>query len=178
MNFETPGQVDVYLAHPDDETFCSGLLCELVAQGAQVHLVCLTRGEGGRTGGRRREELASVREAEMRVAARELGAASVDFLGFVDPTPRRSLIYAPDVSVNELAQLILRRLRQSNPDWVITHGSSGEYWHPAHILLHRAVAWAWAAEAGQRPMEEGREIAFVTFNAWHEGLKYAAAVEP
>jgi LmbE family N-acetylglucosaminyl deacetylase len=166
-DFDVPHRVDVYIAHPDDETFCSGLLCELVARGAEVHLNCLTRGEGGRTGRHRRADLASAREAEMRAAAGELGAASVQFLGFVDPTPQRSRIYAPKVSVSELAQLILRRLRQSSPDWVITHGSSGEYWHPAHLLLHRAVARAWATKSGRRAIQGG--LAFVTFNAWHEG---------
>jgi N-acetylglucosamine malate deacetylase 2 len=166
--FETPSRAEVYLAHPDDETFCSGLLCELVARGAQVHLVCLTRGEGGRTGGRSREDLATVREAEMRAASRELGAASVDFLGFIDPTPTRFRLYAPEVSVNELASLISRRLRQSKPEWIITHGSGGEYWHPAHILLHRAVARACTIESRQRQLEGGRGPVFVTFNAWHE----------
>lgn len=169
MNFETPSRADVYLAHPDDETFCSGLLCELVARGAQVHLVCLTRGEGGRTGGHSRGALAAVREAEMRAASRALGAASVDFLGFIDPTPTRFRLYAPEVSVNELASLISRRLRQSKPEWIITHGSGGEYWHPAHILLHCAVARACTIESRQRQLEEGRGPVFVTFNAWHEG---------
>ena len=167
-DFEAPRRVDVYLAHPDDETFCSGLLCELVARGAEVRLNCLTRGEGGLIGGHRRADLASVRETEMRDAALALGAAAVDFLGFVDPAPRRFRLYPPRVSERDLAALIARRLCRSGPDWVITHGSSGEYWHPAHILLHRAVGRAWASLRSPRHSEGGREPAFVTFNAWHE----------
>jgi LmbE family N-acetylglucosaminyl deacetylase len=168
-DFDVPHRVDVYIAHPDDETFCSGLLCELVARGVEVHLNCLTRGEGGRTGGHSRADLAGVREAEMRAAASELGAASVDFLGFADPTPKRFRIYAPKVPRSELASLIARRLCRSASDWVITHGSSGEYWHPAHILLHRAVARAWASLQGLDPAAAARKPRLVTFNAWHEG---------
>jgi LmbE family N-acetylglucosaminyl deacetylase len=158
-DFETPRRVDVYLAHPDDETFCCGLLCELVARGTEVRLHCLTRGEGGRTGDHRREDLGRVRAAEMRAAPLELGAASVDFLGFVDPVPQRFRIYAPDVGLSELASLIAARLARSAPDWVITHGSSGEYWHPAHLLLHRAVGRAWAAH------KPAGALSLVTFNA-------------
>jgi N-acetylglucosamine malate deacetylase 2 len=121
--------------------------------------VCLTRGEGGRTGDHRREDLGRVRVAEMRAAARELGAASVDFLGFVDPVPQRFRIYAPDVGLSELAALVAARLAGSAPDWVIAHGSSGEYWHPAHVLLHRAVGRAWAAH------KPAGALSLVTFNA-------------
>lgn len=163
-DFATPRRVEVYLAHPDDETFCGGLLCELVARGAKVHLHCLTRGEGGRTGGYCRAELGRAREAEMRAAASALGVAAVDFLGFADPIPQRFRIFAPKVAPGELAALIARRLSSVAPDWVLTHGSSGEYWHPAHILLHRAVQAAWAGE-----IRRGRQLALATFNAWHAG---------
>lgn len=39
------------VAHPDDETrLTGGLLARLAAQGVDVHLPCLTRGEGGEVG--------------------------------------------------------------------------------------------------------------------------------
>jgi LmbE family N-acetylglucosaminyl deacetylase len=107
----------------------------------------------------------------MRAAAQELGAASVDFLGFVDPLPKRFRLYAPQVSESELAALISQCLSRSKPDWVITHGSRGEYWHPAHILLHRAVARACATEIHRRSVEGGRNLSLVTFKAWHEGAR-------
>ena len=76
-------------AHPDDETVMAGGTLAILAQrGLNVHLVCATRGEGGEMGEPpicTREELGRVRSAELECAGQALGAASVDYLGYVDP---------------------------------------------------------------------------------------------
>lgn len=127
----------VVVAHPDDETFCGGLICELVEREVEVRLLCLTRGEGGPTGGHARSELGAVREAEMRAACEAFGMAPPEFLGSVDPLAGRHRVYAPAISPQALATRLAACLEGS--DLVVSHGSSGEYWHPAHLLVHDAV---------------------------------------
>ncbi|MCW1913354.1 PIG-L family deacetylase [Luteolibacter sp. GHJ8] len=155
---EKEGPVLALIAHPDDELFASGLLCELAARGHEVHIVCLTRGEGGDTGGGTREELGRIREAELRASAAVLGASRVDFLNHVDPLGKAHRTYAPAVSANDLARQIGTLLAERSPSLLITHGSGGEYWHPAHILIHRAVFRA-----------AGGKIPVLTIHAWQDG---------
>ena len=65
-------------AHPDDETILAGgILAMLAEQGATLHLLLATRGEGGEPGEpplTERSQLGMVREAELRCAAEKLGA--------------------------------------------------------------------------------------------------------
>jgi len=154
---EKPGPVLVVIAHPDDELFASGLLCELAAHAKPFHIVCLTRGEGGVTGSGTREDLGRTREAELRASAAVLGAESVTFLGHVDPLGKAHRTYAPAVSARELAEQLRENLEPLRPGWVLTHGSGGEYWHPAHLLVHEAVFQA----AARTPV--------VTIHAWQAG---------
>ena len=155
---EKAGPVLVVIAHPDDELFASGLLGELAARGRAVHNACLTRGEGGITGGITREELGRRREAELRASAAALGAASVGFLGHIDPLGKAHRTFAPDVSVNDLAAQITELLEKLQPSLVVTHGSGGEYWHPAHLLVHHAVFLA-----------SGNSRDLLTIHAWQDG---------
>jgi hypothetical protein len=41
---------------------------------------------------------------------------------------------------------------------IVTHGSGGEYWHPAHLLVRRAVFLA-----------SGGEHDILTIHAWQDG---------
>jgi len=131
------------VAHPDDETvFVGGTLALLARRGAQVRLVCCTRGEGGEAGEPplcARAELGAVREAELRCAVRALGCASVDFLPFRDPDvgPDGEL-FAFASSPEEVIPWVQNIFDPARPDAVITHGSNGEYGHPGHLLAHRA----------------------------------------
>ena len=147
------GRTLVVVAHPDDETFCSGLVCELVEGGSEVIVLCLTRGEGGPTAQWTREELGDVREREMREACELLGIAQVVFLGHVDPVANGEQVYAPKVAAEDLAGQVTPWLEQA--DLVISHGSSGEYWHPAHLLVYSAC------EIAMRSCPEARWISFL-----------------
>ena len=135
------------VAHPDDESFCAGLLCELRDRGAPVTLACATRGEGGDTGGFPRERLGAVRSAELQAAATALGVTEMRFLELVDPEPIDGLAQAPPVGEAELAGLLDGLLADVAPGLIVTHGSDGEYGHAAHRLLHRGVL----AAARRRP---------------------------
>ncbi len=78
----------VVVAHPDDETFGTGsCIAHAAANGVDVTVCCATRGEAGEdTSGTTasREELARVREAELRAAAAVLGARNVVVFHFGD----------------------------------------------------------------------------------------------
>ncbi|HRQ89261.1 MAG TPA: PIG-L family deacetylase, partial [Bacteroidia bacterium] len=127
----------VVIAHPDDESFCSGLICALKQQGTTVAVLCMTKGEGGPAGGHPREQLGQVREQEMRKACEELKVDELVFLGHIDPLGGEYRVFAPEVSAADLADQLLPHLEKTG--LIISHGSSGEYWHPGHILVYEAV---------------------------------------
>jgi len=144
------------VAHPDDETIlCGGTLAKLAALGVAIHVLCLTRGEGGELGEpplTDREHLGEVRAAEMACAVKKLGVQRLDFLGYVDPVvgPGEKL-FAPEHDPVKLARQITDYLQQSSDRVILTHGSNGEYGHPAHQLLN-AIARQIVAASGLAPV--------------------------
>jgi LmbE family N-acetylglucosaminyl deacetylase len=143
-------------AHPDDETMLvGGTIALLTSQGIQVHLLCATRGEGGELGDPpvcERAELGAVRERELRCAAQQLGLAGVTLLGYVDPlVGSDEELYPFKADFDQLAHEIRSAIRQVGADLVITHGSDGEYGHPAHQLLHQATRLA-VKHSSQMPL--------------------------
>ncbi|MGB7817355.1 MAG: PIG-L deacetylase family protein [Ornithinibacter sp.] len=72
------------VAHPDDESFALGALVDRWGRdGAEVSVLCLTRGEAS-TLGADSEDLSVLRDAELRAAAAELGVASTTLLSHPD----------------------------------------------------------------------------------------------
>ncbi len=144
-------------AHPDDETMLAGGTLALLARaGARVHYLCATRGEGGETGEPplcSLEELGEAREQELVCAVRALGGRSLTFLGYTDPRvgPDNEL-YAYTQDLTLLAGQVAASIRQFQADVVLTHGSNGEYGHPAHVLTHQAVSLAIASLGGEAPV--------------------------
>ena len=136
-----------FFAHPDDETMLAGGTLALLAHsGAKVYFVSATRGEGGELGEppRCREgELGYLREMELISAVRVLGGSSLTCLGYTDPEvgPGNEL-YPFTSNLAMLSGQLAARMRQYHIDAVITHGSNGEYGHPAHILCHQAARLA------------------------------------
>jgi N-acetylglucosamine malate deacetylase 2 len=131
-------------AHPDDETvMAGGTLAMLARQNIDVHLVCATRGEGGEMGEPpicTREELGGVRSAELECAGQALGAATVGYLGYIDPVCIvDGEVYAFEADYETLIAQIRGLIEDKRANVVLSHGSDGEYGHPAHKLLHRAV---------------------------------------
>jgi LmbE family N-acetylglucosaminyl deacetylase len=132
-----------FFAHPDDETILAGgILALLSQQGIPAHIVCATRGEGGELGDppvARRETLGQVREAELRCAARALGA-SLTILNYVDPLiSPDDVLYPFEADFDVLTRQFVDMTRRLRASLVLTHGSDGEYGHPAHQLVHQAV---------------------------------------
>jgi LmbE family N-acetylglucosaminyl deacetylase len=135
------------VAHPDDESFgCGSVLARAAALGAQVTVLCATRGEAGEaTPGTAGPDLGAVREAELRRAAVHLGATAVELLGHrdsgFDGTPAADALCAvPEEVLTEEVGVVLDRVR---PDVVVVlDGSDG---HRDHLHVRAAVRSALAA---------------------------------
>ncbi len=139
------------LAHPDDESFgMGGTLALYASRGADVYLVCATRGEVGEADAEHMkgfDSVAEMRESELRCAAGILGLKGVYFLGYRDSgmpgTPENA---HPDAQINhsvdEVAGRVVRYIRNLKPDAVLTHDPIGGYRHPDHIHIHQATKLA------------------------------------
>src|SRR5512140_3835772 len=112
------------LAHPDDESFgMGGTLALYASQGADVYLVCATRGEVGTVDEEYLQGYAStaeLREAELRCAASHLGLKQVFFLGYRDSgMPGSEDNRHPNAqvahSVDEVAGKVVRYIRELKP---------------------------------------------------------------
>lgn len=132
-------------AHPDDETIMAGgVLAMLSSRGVPVTLVCATDGRGGEAGevpgADTPDALARVRAGELRCAAEALGAARLVQLGYEDPVigPEAEL-YPFAADEETLASQIAGLAHDHGVDVLLTHGSDGDYGHPAHQQVHRAV---------------------------------------
>ena len=120
------------VAHPDDSEFSSaGTVARLKDAGRKVILIQVTSGDKGSPDvNANSEDLARLREGEMREAANRLGMDEVVFLRCEDGS------LMPDLSLREK---IVRMIRTYKPDVLITHDPFRPYaLHPDH----RAVGLA------------------------------------
>lgn len=132
-------------AHPDDETvMAGGTLALLKSHGVSTHVLCATDGRGGESGelpeATTRDALARIRREELRCAGDALGLDSVTLLGYEDPVigPDDAL-YGFEADEETLVAQIAAYIRETGAQVVLSHGSSGEYGHPAHLQMHRAA---------------------------------------
>src|ERR687897_179536 len=136
------------LAHPDDESFSgAGLASWCLARGAEVVLVCATRGEMGKPGDAQVSgapaDVGTAREQELRAAARIIGIRHVHLLDFRD----RELSAAPP---NEVRRALVTLLRRYRPSVVLTFDPNGFNVHPDHVAISRFTSDAIAAAADPR----------------------------
>jgi LmbE family N-acetylglucosaminyl deacetylase len=133
----------VVVAHPDDETFgCGSLVLHARAAGAEVHVLCATRGEAGEVapGVTLPEQgLGALREAELREAGRILGVHDVHTLTYLDSgmegEPAAGTLCAAPVSLLEedVSDVVARLL----PDALVTlDGGDG---HRDHLAVREAT---------------------------------------
>lgn len=149
-------------AHPDDEAFgAAGILAHYAQQGVRVVLVCATRGEEGEISDpslATPENLAQVREEEMRCAAKTIGADELIFLNYRDSgmagadANARSDAFI-NVSAGEVVPTLVEIMRRVQPQVVLTFDPHGGYGHPDHIAIHHHTVAAFHAAAnwGQFP---------------------------
>lgn len=126
-------------AHPDDESFSSaGIISKLSQKEVIVKLITATKGEEGELGDppiATRENIAEIREKELKNAAKILGISKIYFLGFKDG----SLIMTP---IKKLLRKILEILIVEKPDIVITFGKEGASRHPDHLRIGKVGTYA------------------------------------
>jgi|AutmiccommuBRH23_1029490.scaffolds.fasta_scaffold01848_11 LmbE family N-acetylglucosaminyl deacetylase len=132
----------VFFAHPDDETMlCGGLLALLSKSGHTVRYLCSTRGEGGECGNPplcSQNDLGPLREKELFCAVKALGGRSLNFLDYIDPivgTDNTLYPFTDDMSL--LISQLGEQKKKNEIDVLITHGSNGEYGHPAHRIIYQ-----------------------------------------
>ena len=143
-------------AHPDDETFgVGGTLAKYVLAGARVYYACATRGEAGSVDAallKGYENIGDLRWAELECASGILGLAGIYDLGYRDSGMTGSadnnhpgaLAAAP---VEEVAERIVKIIRDIKPQVVVTFDPIGGYRHPDHIAIHKATVMAFYAAA-------------------------------
>ncbi|GGL11073.1 PIG-L deacetylase family protein [Deinococcus radiotolerans] len=143
------------LAHPDDEVLrCGGTLARAAARGADVTLVCLTRGEAGRNTDPTLSvtDLGRQREQELQQACTHLGIHPPVFLNYRDSGRGNRLRRDdPQATINadplEIEQRILDVIRQVRPQVLITFDPHGMYGHPDHLVAHRVATAAFSSAA-------------------------------
>ena len=127
------------VAHPVDILFCLGMVAELKANQFEVAAASLTRGEGGDPGQSVRERLGTVRERELRACLALFGIDRVNFLGYIDPPRNGGFARPPEFLPKKLETDICDQIKRFNADLVVSHGSTGEGWQPANLIVHRFV---------------------------------------
>ena len=141
-----PQRAMIVAAHPDDIEFVvAGTVAKWVQAGAQARYVLVTSGDAGsHQPGITREELARVREAEQRAAARTVGVDEVVFLGYHDSEVEPTLALRRD---------LVREIRRFKPDTVVCFDPTqlfigdGYINHPDHRAAGQAALDAVAPTA-------------------------------
>jgi len=120
-------------AHPDDESLtCGGTLARLADGGANVVLLCASRGERGSISDPDlvpHGDLAGVRSRELAAAAAALRITEVVIMDHPDGDLRWD-------DVPELHCEIVALVERHQPAAVITFAEDGLYWHLDHIGVH------------------------------------------
>lgn len=122
--------------HPDDAAFfAAGTLARWVAEGCQVTSVCCTSGNLGtlRTD-QTKEQVAEIRERELRAANKVLGIQETVTLGYPD---------GGFIEAGELRRELIAVVRKHRPDRLLTLDPWFPYEvHPDHQMVGRMAAEA------------------------------------
>lgn len=129
-------------AHPDDEAFGpGGTLAKYGHTGAEIHILCATKGEAGVKNGIRNQEsgiknIGEKREKELRKSAEILGIKSVDFLDFTDGQLCNN-------NYHKLAEKIINKIRKFKPQVILVNERLGISGHLDHIAVSLTTTFAY-----------------------------------
>jgi LmbE family N-acetylglucosaminyl deacetylase len=130
-------RVMVVTAHPDDPEFgAGGTIAKLVTEGREVTYVIVTNGNKGSSDvSVAPVDLVRIREKEQQNAARALGVARVEFLGYEDGEVEDTRALRLDIT---------RQIRRWRPDLIITQHpgrttSNFFGWHRDHRITAGVV---------------------------------------
>lgn len=143
--------IAVILAHPDDESFpMGGTLAKYATSGARVVLITATLGEAG-IEGLSLAATARIRKAELDAAARTLGIAEVQLLGYLDG----EMAQVDEAAAVDQIRALLHNLQAQV---VITFGPDGISGHPDHIAVHGFVTQAFDRVVGEEHLPPDRQM--------------------
>lgn len=118
-------------AHPDDESFGpGGTIAKWAKEGAEIHILCATRGQNGSN--HTKKETAHIRSAELKKAAKILGVKKVTFLDFTDGC-------ICNHELQHLMEKITQHVKSFKPDILMTFDLNGVSGHIDHIAVASAV---------------------------------------
>ena len=134
LSYQSIQKLLAVLAHPDDEVMIAGTLAKLKKKGTKIHLLYLTHGEDGPTGGLvEQENLAGMRARELKQVASILQVDSLEILDFPDR-------YLNTVPESELEVAIQARIAEIKPDTVICFDQTiGLYGNTDHAYSGKVV---------------------------------------
>ena len=140
----------VVVAHPDDESFgCGSVLARAAAAGDDTAVLCATRGEAGESRVDA-DDVAALRERELKAAAAILGVGVVRLLDHVDsgltgdPAPGTLAV----AELSRIAAEVAAVIDELRPDVVVTLDASDG--HRDHMVVRDATLSAVDA-AAHRP---------------------------
>lgn len=138
------------IAHPDDECFGFGGALALAAdRGVETYVVCLTDGQAGsyRGDATTGEELGRMRREEFAASCEMLGITRHELLDYHDGK-------LEFVDFSNAAGRLVKRMRQFQPDVVITFGGDGGLnTHADHMIVSMltTAAFHWSGQAKRYP---------------------------
>ena len=151
-------------AHPDDEGFgFGGTLAMLASRGARITLVCATNGDVGEISDpalATPENLAQVRQEELRQAMTVTGIADVRFLNYRDSGMDGTANNSHPASLNqatsvEVSARLAEIIEEVRPRLVFTHDPTGGYGHPDHRAVYRHTTRAFSQTINQSGHQSG-----------------------
>jgi LmbE family N-acetylglucosaminyl deacetylase len=173
----------VIVAHPDDETFGTGsVIASAAARGVHVVVCCATRGEAGEDMSgttNSADELAAVREGELRAAAKVLGAAEVVLLDFADSgmtgaMPPNALAA---VGLEEVIAPVAAVIEARQPDVVVAFDPESVNDHRDHMRIGEAATIAFARAAKPSARLYHWTLARSIMNQWLGAMKAQGLLE-
>ncbi|BAJ03706.1 hypothetical protein SVI_3735 [Shewanella violacea DSS12] len=168
-NITKPRAILVLLAHPDDETWVSGTLAKLAANGFKVIPVYATSGDRGTDHSGKNlsgDALAKVREAEAVAACEVLGLEAPIFLRFADG----SLALQSQRLVKEIQAMV----EEIRPVAVLSFGPGGVTGNRDHIAVSTLVSQYFPMQAVYFAVSD-TQAENLTASALKFGLDYRVA---
>ena len=128
-------------AHPDDEAIGpAGTLLHETHGGADLHLITLTRGEGG-TNPDNEADLGEVRQKEWEQSGKLLGAKSMHYLGYKDGHLDNTVMTEAAERIMEIVRATLKVAPEDAEIEFITFDLNGLTGHIDHIVATRAACF-------------------------------------
>ena len=129
-------------AHPDDEAFGpSGALLKAVYEGAELHLITLTNGDGGMNPDNV-ADLGKTRLKEWKEAGKLLGAKSMHHLGYKDGHLNNIAMIEIGTKLRGIVAEVLKTASKNTEVEFVTLDLNGLTGHIDHIVAARAACFA------------------------------------